>query len=116
MLNACYTISAIFICLLLGHGVFYLIGGIPASLYGMLLLTFGLSRRIIDHNKMTSTIQWLIHNMGVCFVPAAVGIVEYWYLIKIHGLSITFIVITTTLILLALVGYLYQKLLPKPTA
>lgn len=108
MWNVVYSILALLICLLLGYVTYYLVGGIPASLYGMLILTILLSLNIIQANKLNATIQWIIANMGVCFVPAAVGIIEYVTLIRSYGLIITASVIGTTLLLLAIVGFLYQ--------
>ena len=108
MLNVIYSILALMSCLLLGYGTYYLVGGIPASLYGMLILTILLSFNIIKADRLNKTIQWIIANMGVCFVPAAVGIIEYVSLIKSYGLIITASVIGTTLLLIAIVGFLYQ--------
>lgn len=109
MTNIIYSIGAISICLALGYCLCFFIGGIPASLYGMLLLTLGLSTRIINPDRLEKTIKWAIKNIGICFVPAAVGIVEYIYLLKIYGLSITLIVVLTTVLLLTTVGYYYQR-------
>ena len=63
MWNILYSILAILSCLLLGYGVYYLIGGIPASLYGMLILTIFLSFNIIKAERINETIQWIISNM-----------------------------------------------------
>lgn len=108
MKNVIYSLIAILLSLLIGHAIFFLIGGIPASLYGMLFLTISLQFKLINAEKLSHTVQWIIDNMGICFVPAAVGIIEYVYLLKEFGLSITLISVITTLILIAMVGYLYQ--------
>ena len=108
MWNILYSILAILICLLLGYCTYYLIGGIPASLYGMLILTICLSLNVIKADRINQTIQFIISNMGVCFVPAAVGIIEYVSLIKSYGLIITISVIFTTFALITIVAMLYQ--------
>ncbi|MGJ8694112.1 MAG: CidA/LrgA family protein [Thalassotalea sp.] len=108
MQNTLYSIGAILLSLALGHVCYYFVAVIPASLYGMLILTVGLSTRLVEAQKLTATIKWSIANMGICFVPAAVGIVEYIALIKSYGVSITIIVVLTTLLLIAIVGFAYQ--------
>ncbi len=117
MWNVLYSLLAILGCLLLGYGVSYLVGGIPASLYGMLILTTLLSFNIIKAERIKQTIQWIIANMGICFVPTSIGIVEYVSLIKSYGLIITVAVIFTTLLLMTIVGFLYQYVIEneKPT-
>ena len=114
MNNVIYSLTAILISLTIGHGVFYLVGGIPASLYGMLILTFSLHFRVIKAEKLKVSIQWIIRNMGICFVPAAVGIIEYVALLKEFGISITLMVMITTLLLMTVVGFLYQKFISLP--
>jgi holin-like protein len=47
--------------------------------------------------------------MGVCFVPAGVGIINHLDLIKQHGLAIVAITFSTTFILLTVVGLHYQR-------
>lgn len=108
MKNVIYSLIAILLSLLIGHTIFFLIGGIPASLYGLLFLTISLHFKLINAEKLSQTVQWIIDNMGICFVPAAVGIIEYVYLLKAFGLSITLLSVITTLLLITIVGYLYQ--------
>lgn len=108
MHNALYSLASIVVCLLLGYALHFIAGGLPPSLYGMIILTTLLTLKIIKVDKLTTTVQWIIANMGVCFVPAAIGIIEYVALIKEFGLIITVIVVSTSLLLMALVGFLYQ--------
>lgn len=113
MWNILYSISVILCCLLLGHLVYNIVGGIPASLYGMLILTISLSLKVVNAERINQTVQWIIRNMGVCFVPAAVGIIEYVSLIKTYGFIITIAVIVTTLALITIVAFLYQYFIEK---
>lgn len=111
MLNFIYTFISIACCLAFGYFCYYLLPVIPASLYGMMTLTVALSANLINAEKINTTMQWAIRNMGVCFLPAAVGIIEYVTLLEEFGLAITLIAIITTLILMAIVGFLYQHYL-----
>ena len=47
--------------------------------------------------------------MGVCFVPAGVGIINHLDLIKQHGIAIVAITFVTTFVLLTVVGLHYQR-------
>lgn len=108
--NTAYSIFAILACLMLGKLITYLLGGLPASLYGMIIFSLSLHFKLFDASKIAPTIAWIISNMGVCFVPAGVGIINHFELIEKHGLTIVFIIFTSTFLLLTTVGYLYEQL------
>ena len=115
MKNAAYTITAIFFCLLVGKLFNYVVGGLPASLYGMILFCLFLKVGWFSPVKIHKANQWIIKNMGVCFIPAAVGVINHFDLIKIHGFTIVSIILVTTFMLITIVGYLAEKyLLAKP--
>lgn len=109
-INACYCALSITFCVYLGEIVSTYIGGLPGSLYGMIIFTLLLKSKIVLSNRVADGIKWIIANMGVCFVPAGVGIIEHFELIKQHGLSIVLITIITTFLLLTFVGLAYQRL------
>lgn len=113
--NIGYSILAVGFCLIIGKVIFGYIGGLPASLYGMVTFTLLLHLRVFDANKIKASIEWAIQNMGVCFVPAGVGIINHFELIKQHGLSIVIIIFLTTFLLLTLVGLWYERVLTKST-
>lgn len=113
ILNATYSIFAIGLCLLIGYGINFLVDIVPASLYGMFIMAVGLKAEIIKADKMASSIDWVIKNMGVCFVPAGVGVMEHFGLLKIHGAALITLTIISTILLMLLVGYLFQYFLPK---
>lgn len=62
---------------------------------------------------MKSSIEWAIRNMTVCFIPAGVGIINHFELIKHHGISMMLVIIISTFILLTFVGYFFEKILSK---
>lgn len=108
-----YSAVMICSCLALGYGVNAFVDFLPAALYGMLILTFGLQAEIIDSGRVKNSIDWIIKHMGVCFVPAGVGIMEYKALIAEFGVLITIHVIISTTILLIISGLMYQKCLNR---
>jgi len=108
--NVFYSTSIIAICLALGKVIAAYLGGLPASLYGMLIFTSALHFQLVNPKKIASTISWIIQHMGVCFVPAGVGIINHYQLIKDHGFALVTIIFISTFILLSFVGLTYQHL------
>ena len=114
MKNLFYTFFAISISLLLGKAINHLVSGLPASLYGMILYAIFLQINWFNADKVSATNQWLIRNMGVCFVPAAIGIINHFQLIKQHGIALMGIILVSTLILLTVIGYFSERFLSTP--
>ena len=109
MRNIVYTLLAISICLAAGKLLNNLVGGLPASLYGMILYCLLLQLGLVTPSRVHQANQWAIKHMGVCFIPAAVGVINHFELIKNHGFAIVGIIFFTTFILLTLVGILVEK-------
>jgi holin-like protein len=114
MTNVFYTIFAISTSLLLGKLMHLLLTALPASLYGMIIYAIFLQLNWFDAIRVSKTNQWLVRNMGVCFVPAGIGIINHFELIKQHGIALVAIIFFSTFILLTLIGYLSEKLLITP--
>lgn len=108
--NAFYSIFVITACLALGKIIAAYSGGLPASLYGMLIFTSVLHFQWINPKRISATVSWIIQHMGVCFVPAGVGIIDHYQLIKDHGITLVAIIFISTFILLSFVGLTYQHL------
>ena len=111
MKNVLYTIFTISICLLLGKLANYLLAGLPSSLYGMVIYAIFLQLNWFSPKKVTQANQWFVKHMGVCLVPAGMGIIEHFQLIKEHGIALVIIICSTTFILLTTIGYLSEHYL-----
>jgi holin-like protein len=111
MKNVLYTLFAISICLLLGKLANALLAGLPASLYGMVIYAAFLQLNWFSPKKVTQANQWLIKHMGVCLVPAGMGIIDHYQLIQEHGIALIFIICSSTFILLTVIGYLSERFL-----
>ncbi len=109
LFNALYGAFALISCVAAGRLLAYFIPMLPAGLYGLILFTLTLHFRIFDAERVKSCVVWSIKHMGVCFVPAGVGIINHLDLIKQHGIAIVVITFATTFILLTVVGLLYQR-------
>lgn len=108
--NIAYSVFFIASCLMLGRLLSNFIGGLPASLYGMILLNFMLYLKVIEAKKIQQSIAWIINNMGVCFVPAGVGIINHFDLLAKHGIIIISIIFFSTFILISFVGIIIERL------
>ncbi len=108
MKDVIYSILAIAGCVLIGKFVAYTLGGLPSSLYGLTCFTLLLHFKVLSADKIKSSIEWIMKNMIVCFVPAGVGIIEHFDLIKQHGFAIVFIIFITTFLLITVIGVLFE--------
>lgn len=104
-----YSIFAIFSCVAFGKLCSYFVPVLPGSLYGLIIFTLTLHFRLFNADYIKSTVVWCLKHMGVCFVPAGVGIINHFELIKQFGLTIVAITFATTFILLTIVGLHYQR-------
>jgi len=114
MNNVLYTLFVISISLLLGKLANYLVAALPASLYGMIIYALFLQLNWFSAKKVTKTNQWLIKHMGVCLVPAGMGIINHFDLIQQHGLALVVIIFSSTFVLLTVIGYLSERYLITP--
>ena len=104
---------AILSCVALGKVCAFYAPLLPGSLYGLMLFTLTLHVRIFDADRIKDSVVWGVKHMGVCFVPAGVGIINHFDLIKQFGIAIVLITFATTFILLTLVGLHYQRCLAE---
>ena len=109
LFNAAYSVFALISCVIVGRLLAYYIPMLPGSLYGLIVFTLTLHFRLFDADRIKTTVIWSIKHMGVCFVPAGVGIINHLNLIKQHGIAIVAITFVTTFVLLTVVGLHYQR-------
>ena len=84
---------------------------IPASIYGLLIMLFGLKFKIIKLSHVHQVGYFLIGIMPLMFIPAAVGLIATWN--ELSGILLPVIVITlaTTVIVMAVTGRTAQAIL-----
>jgi holin-like protein len=109
LLNHCYALFIIAIALLLGKLFAYFAGGLSGSLYGMIIFSALLSFGIADAKKIKPTIKFIVATMGVCFVPAGVGIMNHLSIIENQWLILLLMIIGTTFMVIAIVGMCAQR-------
>ena len=111
MKNIIYSILSIALCVILGKGAAYYLGGLPSSLYGLICFTILLHLKVLSADKIKLSIEWAMKNISVCFVPAGVGIIDHFELIQHHGVSIVLIIFISTFVLLTFVGVCFEKVI-----
>ena len=81
---------------------------IPASIYGLVLMLLILKLVILKLEQVKETANFLIEIMPIMFIPAAVGLLESWGILK--GIWFPMIVTTviTTIIVIAVTGRITQ--------
>ena len=98
----------------LGEILNYLIPlSIPASIYGILIMFLALELHIIPLSAVRETGRFLIEIMPVMFIPAAVGLIEDWGILKPNWLTYTVIMFSTTFIVMILSGRVTQAVIRR---
>ncbi|MBQ2614060.1 MAG: CidA/LrgA family protein [Clostridia bacterium] len=78
---------------------------LPAGVLCMVLLFLGLSCHIIQIDVLRESADFMLKNMAFFFIPASVGIVEYYPLIKHTWLPLLIICILATFATFAATAY-----------
>ena len=81
---------------------------IPASIYGMAVLFTGLMTGIIKLDSVKETGKFLIEIMPVMFIPAGVGIMTSWGLLKPILVPVCIITVVTIVTVMAATGWVSQ--------
>ena len=86
---------------------------IPASVYGLVLLFLALCLGVVKTEQVKEAGGFLTSVMAVLFVAPAVGIVEYWELIRPSLLPIALLILASTALTFGISGRLAQALMKK---
>ena len=101
----------IFGCLALGELIVYMTGvKLPSSIIGMLLLTLFLKLGWIKLKWVKGISDFLVSNLPLFFVPPGVAMMLYFDLIKAEFWPILVSALLSTIIVLAVTGWVHQIL------
>lgn len=101
----------IFGCLFLGELLGLIPGmAIPGSIWGMLILTFMLSRGWVKAATIKPVCRFLIDNMAFFFIPPGVALMLYFDLIASEFIPILVATVASIIIVLIVTGRLHQYL------
>lgn len=103
--------TIILVISLIGEALHYLIPlPIPSSIYGLILMLAGLNIKLIPLESVKEASYFLIEIMPLMFIPAAVGLMDSWELLR--PILIPFLVITlvSTVAVMIASGTITQRL------
>lgn len=86
---------------------------IPASIYGLIIMFACLKYNIVKLDKVKETSNLLIEIMPLMFIPAAVGILNSWGVLKSIWIPLIVITILTTILVMIVTGRTTQFLIHR---
>lgn len=86
---------------------------IPASIYGMVILFVGLMTGHIKLSSVKEVGKFLIEIMPVMFIPAAVGLLDSWSVLRPTIVPVIVITVLTTIIVMVVTGRVTQNVIRK---
>ena len=109
-----YGIFLILLFYLLGCFVAALIGNfVPGSVIGMILLFCALSLKWVRPGHVKKVSMFLLDNMMLFFIPVGVGLITSYTLLSRYMLAISVASLVSTVLVIAVVGLVEQKLESK---
>lgn len=112
-----YGLFLILLFYLLGCLISALIGNfVPGSVIGMVLLFAALSLKWVRQGAVKRVATFLLDNMMLFFVPVGVGLITSYTLLSRYMLAIIVASLVSTVLVIAVVGLLEQKLESKKDA
>ena len=95
----------------IGEGLNYLIPApVPASIYGMVILFVCLCTKVV---KLKDTGMFLIEIMPLMFIPAGVGLMKSWGVLKPLVVPVLAITVVSLIAVMAVSGRVSQKIIAK---
>ena len=86
---------------------------VPGSIYGLVIMFFCLLTGIIKVADVKETSRFLLEIMPCLFIPAAVGLMEQWGIIKGSLAAYVVIIPVTTAVVMAVSGAVTQIVMKK---
>ena len=86
---------------------------IPASIYGMMILFFGLLLGIIKLENVKEVGSFLIEIMPIMFIPAGVGLMTSWVTLKKILIPVLIITALTNVTVMLATGHISQMIIRK---
>lgn len=84
---------------------------VPASIYGMVLLFLALELRIVKLSAVRETGKFLIEIMPIMFIPAGVGVLDAWGILKPHLVPVVVIMVVSTIVVMGVSGKVTQAVI-----
>ena len=86
---------------------------VPASIYGVVLMFLCLELRIIPLHAVKETGVFLIEIMPLMFIPAAVGLLDSWEVMRPSWVQYVVITVVTTFAVMIVAGRVTQAVIRR---
>ena len=86
---------------------------VPASIYGILILFALLYFEVLDVSSIRETASLLIEIMPAMFIPAAVGLIEVFDVLKANLFAYLFVTVLSTVLVMGVSGLVTQSLIKR---
>ena len=86
---------------------------VPASIYGIVILFAGLKMHWIAPEDVKETGDFLVQIMPLMFIPAAVGLLESWGILKKNLLAYVVIIVVSTIVVMGVTGWITQAVIRR---
>ncbi len=81
---------------------------IPASIYGIVLLFLFLELGILPEKAVAETGMFLVNIMPILFIPAAVGLMDTWGILRSSWVWYLITIVVSTIVVMAVSGCVTQ--------
>ena len=84
---------------------------VPASVYGLVLMLAALLCGVIKLDQVENAADFLVEIMPVMFIPAGVGLLNAWGVLKPVWIPISVITVVTTVLVMAVAAKVTQAVI-----
>ncbi|GFN34104.1 CidA/LrgA family protein [Paenibacillus xylaniclasticus] len=82
---------------------------VPGTIAGIFILFVLLKLKIIKLQWISQGADWLLAEMLLFFIPAAVGVMKYTDLVVHSGLRMAIVIISSTIVVMVCAGWIGEK-------
>lgn len=86
---------------------------VPASIYGLLLMLGALCTGVVKLSSVRESGKFLIDIMPVMFIPASVGLLDSWGVLKPIWIPVAVITLVSTVVVMAVSGLVAQVVIRR---
>lgn len=102
-------LAVLFLFLELGEGLVTLTGlPVPGCIAGMVMLAFSLKFKIVKIEWIATVADFLCDNLGFFFIPAGVGVMKCFGLIRAEWLPIVMATVLSTAVIILTTGWTHS--------
>lgn len=111
-MNLIFELGILFLICMAGEGIAVLLPiTIPASVISLILLLILLLSGVLKERQIRQSAAFLTENMGILFIPAAVGTLEYLDVLKAQAIPFLLITVVSTPIVYFITAWSVQLLM-----